>query len=80
RTVRPGSGRTCLFVRPPYEAKVVDALFTNLHLPRSTLIALVMAFAGIEPIRQAYRECVKERYRFFSYGDAMLIRKSEDAR
>jgi S-adenosylmethionine:tRNA ribosyltransferase-isomerase len=72
--VRAGAGSTRLFIRPPYRFRVVDALLTNFHLPRSTLLALVMAFGGIEPVRRAYAEAVRERYRFYSYGDAMLIR------
>jgi S-adenosylmethionine:tRNA ribosyltransferase-isomerase len=72
--VRPGLGETGLLIQPPYTFQVVDVLFTNFHLPRSTLIALVMAFAGIEETRQAYAQAVQERYRFFSYGDAMLVR------
>ena len=59
---------------------MIDALFTNFHLPRSTLLALVMAFGGIEPVRRAYASAVREQYRFFSYGDAMLIRDKRDAR
>jgi S-adenosylmethionine:tRNA ribosyltransferase-isomerase len=74
--VAPGEGRTSLFIRPPYQFRVVDALLTNFHLPRSTLLALVMAFGGVEPVRAAYREAVAARYRFFSYGDAMLIRSA----
>lgn len=74
--VAAGEGRTSLFIRPPYEFRVVDALLTNFHLPRSTLLALVMAFGGVEPVRAAYREAVAARYRFFSYGDAMLIRSA----
>lgn len=69
----PGAGRTDLFIRPPYEFRVVDALLTNFHLPRSTLLALVMAFGGVERVRAAYRAAVEARYRFYSYGDAMLI-------
>ena len=69
----PGAGSTDLYIYPPYDFRVVDALVTNFHLPRSTLLALVMAFAGIEPVRAAYREAVHAQYRFFSYGDAMLI-------
>jgi S-adenosylmethionine:tRNA ribosyltransferase-isomerase len=69
----PLSGRTELFVRPPFEFRRVDALLTNFHLPRSTLLALVMAFAGIEEIRELYRLAVAERYRFYSFGDAMLV-------
>jgi S-adenosylmethionine:tRNA ribosyltransferase-isomerase len=71
--LRPGSGDTDIFIYPPYRFRSVDALLTNFHLPRSTLLALVMAFAGIEPVRAAYAAAVAERYRFFSYGDAMLI-------
>ncbi len=72
--VRPGTGETDLFITPPYRFRVVDGLLTNFHLPRSTLLALVMAFGGIEPVRRAYADAVEARYRFFSYGDAMLIR------
>ena len=71
--VRPQKGSTGIFIYPPYAFRVVDALLTNFHLPRSTLLALVMAFAGIEPIRAAYEHAVAQRYRFFSYGDAMLL-------
>jgi S-adenosylmethionine:tRNA ribosyltransferase-isomerase len=69
----PLSGRTELFVVPGFEFQRVDALLTNFHLPRSTLLALVMAFAGIEEIRRLYALAVEERYRFYSFGDAMLI-------
>jgi S-adenosylmethionine:tRNA ribosyltransferase-isomerase len=72
-TLRAGAGTTALFIYPPYRFRVVDALLTNFHLPRSTLLALVMAFAGIEPVRRAYREAVEAQYRFYSYGDAMLL-------
>ena len=72
--LRVGAGETHLFLYPPAELRVVDALLTNFHLPRSTLLALVMAFGGIEPVGRAYREAVRARYRFFSYGDAMLVR------
>ncbi len=71
--VEPRSGWTRKFCYPPYAFCGVDALLTNFHLPRSTLLALVMAFAGVEPIRRAYRHAVKREYRFFSYGDAMFI-------
>jgi S-adenosylmethionine:tRNA ribosyltransferase-isomerase len=71
--LRAGWGDTALLIYPPYTFKVVDALMTNFHLPRSTLLALVMAFAGIDHTRAAYAAAVVERYRFFSYGDAMLI-------
>jgi S-adenosylmethionine:tRNA ribosyltransferase-isomerase len=66
-------GDTNLFIRPPYEFRAIDCLLTNFHLPRSTLLVLVSAFAGADLIRRAYAEAVRERYRFFSYGDAMLI-------
>ena len=69
----PRSGRTELFITPGFEFRRVDALLTNFHLPRSTLLALVMAFAGIEETRRLYRLAVEERYRFYSFGDAMLI-------
>jgi S-adenosylmethionine:tRNA ribosyltransferase-isomerase len=69
----PPSGRTELFVTPGFEFRRVDALVTNFHLPRSTLLALVMAFAGIEETRRLYRLAVEERYRFYSFGDAMLV-------
>ena len=68
-----GEGETDLFVTPGYRFRIVDRLITNFHLPRSTLLMLVSAFAGIEPIRRAYRHAIEKRYRFFSYGDAMLI-------
>ncbi len=69
----PLSGRTELFVTPGFEFRRTDALLTNFHLPRSTLLALVMAFAGVEETRRLYRLAVDERYRFYSFGDAMLI-------
>ena len=69
----PLAGRTSLFVRPPFVFQRVDALLTNFHLPRSTLLALVMAFAGVEETRALYAEAIRERYRFYSFGDAMLI-------
>jgi S-adenosylmethionine:tRNA ribosyltransferase-isomerase len=69
----PLAGRTELFVMPGFEFRRVDALLTNFHLPRSTLLALVMAFAGIEETRRLYRQAVEERYRFYSFGDAMLV-------
>jgi S-adenosylmethionine:tRNA ribosyltransferase-isomerase len=70
----PLAGRTELFITPGFEFRRVDSLLTNFHLPRTTLLALVMAFAGIEEIRELYRLAVEERYRFYSFGDAMLIR------
>lgn len=71
--VRAGEGDTSIFIHPPHVIRSVDHLVTNFHLPRSTLLMLVSAFAGVELIREAYSEAVKERYRFYSYGDAMLI-------
>jgi S-adenosylmethionine:tRNA ribosyltransferase-isomerase len=68
-----GSGETDLFITPGYRFRVVDRLVTNFHLPKSTLLMLVSAFAGIEPVRAAYRHAIAARYRFFSYGDAMLV-------
>jgi S-adenosylmethionine:tRNA ribosyltransferase-isomerase len=67
------SGWTNIFIYPPYEFRLVDALLTNFHLPGSTLLALVMALAGVERIRAAYSAAIAERYRFYSFGDAMLI-------
>jgi S-adenosylmethionine:tRNA ribosyltransferase-isomerase len=67
------SGETNLFIHPPYEFRAVDALVTNFHLPQTTLLLLVAAFAGVECTRQAYRAAVAAEYRFYSYGDAMLI-------
>ena len=70
----PSRGRSKLFVTPGFEFRRVDSLLTNFHLPRSTLLALVMAFAGVEETRELYRLAIGERYRFYSFGDAMLIR------
>jgi S-adenosylmethionine:tRNA ribosyltransferase-isomerase len=72
-TLRAGDGFTRIFIVPPYHFRVVDGLLTNFHLPRSTLLCLVSAMAGREFVLAAYREAVKEKYRFYSYGDAMLI-------
>ena len=69
----PLEGRTSLFVTPGFEFRRVDALLTNFHLPRSTLLALVMAFAGVEETRRLYETAVADRYRFYSFGDAMLV-------
>ena len=68
-------GETDLFITPGFEFRVVKRLLTNFHLPRSTLLMLVSAFAGMENIRKAYEHAIAERYRFFSYGDAMLIER-----
>jgi len=67
------SGETGLYIHPPFEFRVVDALITNFHLPRTTLLLLVGAFAGNDLLRRAYEEAVRREYRFYSYGDAMLV-------
>ncbi len=71
--MKPGRGYVSLFIHPPYRFKLIDGLLTNFHLPKSTLIMLVSAFAGRDFILRAYREAVERKYRFYSYGDAMLI-------
>jgi S-adenosylmethionine:tRNA ribosyltransferase-isomerase len=71
--LQPWSGETALFIHPPYRFGVVQGLITNFHLPRTTLLLLVAAFAGSEKMQEAYRGAIAERYRFYSYGDAMLI-------
>jgi S-adenosylmethionine:tRNA ribosyltransferase-isomerase len=71
--ISPGEGWTDIFITPGYEFRGVGALLTNFHLPRSTLLMLVSAFAGRQRILNAYREAIDQDYRFFSYGDAMLI-------
>ncbi len=76
-SLRSGADETNLFILPGYRFRVVDRLLTNFHLPRSTLLMLVSAFGGIEPIRRAYAHAVEQRYRFFSYGDAMLIERQQ---
>jgi S-adenosylmethionine:tRNA ribosyltransferase-isomerase len=70
----PLVGRSELFITPGFAFRRVDALLTNFHLPRTTLLALVMAFAGVDPTRTAYRVAIEQRYRFYSFGDAMLVR------
>jgi S-adenosylmethionine:tRNA ribosyltransferase-isomerase len=72
-TVASGEGYSDLFIHPGYRFKVTDGIITNFHLPKSTLLMLVSAFAGRENILSAYRAGVAEKYRFYSYGDAMLI-------
>jgi len=67
------AGRTLLFVTPGFVFQRVDALLTNFHLPRSTLLAMVMAFVGVEEAREIYRAAIAERYRFYSFGDAMVV-------
>jgi S-adenosylmethionine:tRNA ribosyltransferase-isomerase len=72
-TLEAGEGETRIFIHPPYRARIVDRLVTNFHLPRSTLIMLVAALAGYELTMHAYEEAIRERYRFYSYGDAMVL-------
>jgi S-adenosylmethionine:tRNA ribosyltransferase-isomerase len=69
----PGAGETDLFIYPGFEFRVISGLMTNFHLPRSSLLMLVAAFAGQEHALAAYRDAIADRYRFYSYGDAMLI-------
>lgn len=71
--LQPWSGQTNLFIKPPWDFKLVDGLMTNFHLPRSTLLVMIRTFGGDELMKRAYAEAVDEKYRFFSYGDAMLI-------
>ena len=71
--ITAGSGKTKLFIRPGYEFEIVDAMVTNFHLPKSTLLALVGAFAGLENVLGVYKHAIEQKYRFYSYGDAMLI-------
>jgi S-adenosylmethionine:tRNA ribosyltransferase-isomerase len=71
--LKPFCGETGLYIRPPFEFQVLDALVTNFHLPRTTLLLLVGAFAGSELLRTAYTEAIASEYRFYSYGDAMLV-------
>jgi S-adenosylmethionine:tRNA ribosyltransferase-isomerase len=77
--LRAGTAETELFVTPGFRFRIVDRLLTNFHLPRSTLLMLVSAFGGYAPIRAAYAHAIRERYRFFSYGDAMLLERDADA-
>ena len=71
--LKPFSGPTDLYILPGHHFQVVDCMVTNFHLPKSSLMVLVSAFAGLDMIKHAYQEAVRQRYRFFSYGDAMLI-------
>ena len=74
-----GAAETDIFITPGYRFRVVDRLITNFHLPKSTLLMLVSAFAGTQTMRAAYLHAVAERYRFFSYGDAMLLERTDHA-
>ena len=76
---RPGRGETNLFITPGYQFQCIDALLTNFHLPESTLLMLVCAFAGHDRVMQAYRHAIAENYRFYSYGDAMFIESRQAA-
>ncbi len=76
--LQAGAAETDIFITPGYRFRIVDRLITNFHLPKSTLLMLVSAFAGCAPIRTAYRHAVEQRYRFFSYGDAMLLEKANE--
>jgi len=78
-TVRGGEDETDIFITPGYRFRVVDALITNFHLPQSTLLVLVSAFAGRDRIFRAYAEAIRRRYRFFSFGDAMLLERNDRA-
>lgn len=77
--LRAGAAETDIFITPGYRFRIVDRLITNFHLPKSTLLMLVSAFAGADTIRAAYRHAVEKRYRFFSYGDAMLLERANNA-
>ena len=74
-----GRAQTDLFITPGYRFRIVDRLLTNFHLPRSTLLMLISAFAGVAAVRRAYAHAIAERYRFFSYGDAMLLDRAAPA-
>jgi S-adenosylmethionine:tRNA ribosyltransferase-isomerase len=78
--LRPFEGHTRLFIYPGYQYRVVDAMLTNFHLPESSLLMLVAAFAGHQTVMRAYRHAVEMRYRFFSYGDAMFVTRAHSAR
>jgi S-adenosylmethionine:tRNA ribosyltransferase-isomerase len=73
--LQPGYGDTDIFITPGYRLRVVERLLTNFHLPRSTLLMLVATFAGLEHIQRAYQHAINQHYRFFSYGDVMLIER-----
>ena len=76
--LQPFVGETNIFIRPGYKFKVIDKMFTNFHLPKSTLFILVAALAGLHHVKSAYVHAISEKYRFFSYGDACLIERSND--
>jgi S-adenosylmethionine:tRNA ribosyltransferase-isomerase len=76
--IKPEQNETHIFITPGFQFKIVDRLFTNFHLPKSTLLMLVSAFAGFDKIKHAYAHAIEKNYRFFSYGDAMLLDKEEN--
>lgn len=76
--LQPFVGETDIFIKPGYKFKVIDKMFTNFHLPKSTLFILVAALAGLHHVKAAYVHAISEKYRFFSYGDACLIERSND--
>jgi S-adenosylmethionine:tRNA ribosyltransferase-isomerase len=76
--LKAGRDETRLFILPGYRFRVVERLLTNFHLPKSTLLMLVSAFGGMDNVRRAYRHAIEQRYRFYSYGDAMLIERAEN--
>jgi S-adenosylmethionine:tRNA ribosyltransferase-isomerase len=78
-TIRPFAGETALFITPGYRFKAVDVLLTNFHLPRSTLFMLVAAFSGLDPMKRAYAHAIEKGYRFYSYGDACLLHRGQEA-
>ena len=71
--LKPGEGWTNLFIHPPYEFNIANKLITNFHLPKTSLLIMVCAFAGYDLTMEAYQTAIKEKYRFFSYGDAMIV-------
>lgn len=77
-TLTAGQGDTDIFITPGYRFQVIDRMVTNFHLPKSTLLMLVSAFAGMEHIRAVYRHAIEQEYRFFSYGDAMILGRAEN--
>ena len=77
--IEPASSTTNLFIKPGYKFKIADAMITNFHLPKSTLLALVAAFAGLKNILAAYNHAIEQQYRFYSYGDTMLIIEDRDS-
>ena len=73
KLLKPSEGWTNIFIHPPYNFNIADSLITNLHLPKTSLLIMVTAFAGYDLTMEAYKKAIKDKYRFFSYGDAMLL-------